>query len=256
MNKRITLILIISIMLCCILQCSKPVTHKVIVVLVDLSESTNKPQMRDLYISSFKKIVDLVSNEDSLFVAPITEKSIMELNFVIEEPNLVPAGIDYDTNYMQEKRLREEAKAKLEAKKEEMLNTFRKVVGNQERKIYKTDILSSLNMADERVFRGLVGNDYTKMLVIMSDMMEDSDVYNFEKQKLPDSKVDEIISTRKEKGLLPSLSGVKVYVVGSNAPSVEKYNDIKNFWFKYLKEAGAVIEAENYSSSCPVRICQ
>jgi len=54
------------------------------------------------------------------------------------------------------------------------------VVGNQERKIYKTDILSSLNMADERVFRGLVGNDYTKMLVIMSDMMEDSEVYNFE----------------------------------------------------------------------------
>jgi len=76
------------------------------------------------------------------------------------------------------------------------------VVGNQERKIYKTDILSSLNMADERVFRGLVGNDYTKMLVIMSDMMEDSDVYNFEKQKLPDSKVDEIIIDQKRKRII------------------------------------------------------
>jgi len=95
----------IIILLVSSVQCSKPAVHKAIVVLVDLSESTNKPEMRDLYINSFKKIVDLISNGDSLFVAPITEKSIMELNFVVEEPNLVPINVNFDTNLKERRKI-------------------------------------------------------------------------------------------------------------------------------------------------------
>jgi len=254
--KRITLIFVIVALILSAYQCNKSTSRKLIVVLIDLSESANKPEMKKLYLDSFKKIVDKITHEDALFVAPITEKSILELNFIVEEENIVPLNITINTNLQVERKLRKEGKEKLEAKKQEFLKKVEDVLINQTRKIYKTDILSSLNMADERVFRSFSSQNYKKMLVIMSDMMEDSDVYNFEKQLLSDGKVSEIISSRKEKGLLPKLNDVKIFVVGANAPSVSKYNDIKKFWIKYFVESGAELTEEHYSSSCPVKICE
>lgn len=78
--RKVLCFLVVFIMACMYLY-SKPNPYKVIVVLLDLSESTNKPDIRTLYINSFKKVLNRISNGDSLFVAPITEKSILEFQF-------------------------------------------------------------------------------------------------------------------------------------------------------------------------------
>lgn len=253
--RKVLCFLVVFIMACMYLY-SKPNPYKVIVVLLDLSESTNKPDIRTLYINSFKKVLNRISNGDSLFVAPITEKSILELNFIVEESNIAPSKVTFDTNLRLRRKLEKDAAEELKRKKEEIYKRVEEILSRQIRKVYRTDILSSLNMVDERIFRTHDDQKYIKMLVIMSDMVEDSEVYNFEKQPLNMSKIGEIIQKRKEINLIPNLINVKIYIVGANAISVEKYNDIKKFWYLYFKESGALLLEENYSSSCPIRICE
>jgi hypothetical protein len=230
--------------------------NKLVVVLIDLSESTNKPAMRELYLKSFKKVLDKITHGDAFYVAPITEKSMLELNFIIQEKKIVPVEIPKDTNILIEMRIRKDKANELKKKKEEIEKIVKDSLENQKRRIFKTDILSSLNMADERIFRVADFKEFNKMLVIMSDMIEDSKELNFEKENLTSEKINNIINWRKNNGLIPNLKDVKVYVVGAYAKTPEKFRQIREFWFKYFSEAGAILLVENYSPSCPVNICE
>lgn len=83
--------------------------------------------------------------------------------------------------------------------------------------------------------------------MIMSDMIEDSATYNFQKEKLTDARIDQIIEHEKAKGLLPDLNNVQVYAVKSaTQQSREVYESIERFWLRYFKECGATLERANY----------
>ncbi len=255
MRRLVIIIILLSFFLT--ISCSKKI-NKIVVILVDLSESTNKPQMRELYSESFKECLNKITHGDSLFVAPITEASYMEVNFIIKEKNIVPKNelkIQF-MNIFEARKKRRELMEKLERKVENLQKIFDNTITGQKRKILKTDILTSLNMVDERIFRAYKNKKNIKMLVIMSDMIEDSDFYNFEKENLSEERIEEIINQRKNQKLIPDLTGVKVYIVGAHAPSVSKFLQIKKFWMRYLQESGAILSEENYSSSCPLNICE
>lgn len=254
MKKKL---LIISLFLFIICSCSKRVElNKCIAILLDLSESTNKQEMRNLYFNSLKKILDRLNYYDALFIAPITEKSLVELEFIVEEKSLVSIRIPLNTNLFEEKKLKRKIDEEFTNKKEAIAAKVKNVLEMQNRKIIKTDILSSLNMVDQRIFTAYRNNNYNLMLVIMSDMIEDSSSYNFETENLSEEKIDHIISLRKKRGEIPDLNGVKVFVVGAYHPNIRRYNQIRKFWMRYLSECGANISEENYSSSCPIRICE
>lgn len=86
-------------------------------------------------------------------------------------------------------------------------------------------------------------------MVIMSDMIEDSSDYNFERERLSDKRIAEIIAREREKKRLSILNGVKVYVTGARASAREQFYNIQNFWLRYFKECGANLSKENYGSA-------
>jgi hypothetical protein len=85
--------------------------------------------------------------------------------------------------------------------------------------------------------------------VLVSDMLEDSEEYNFERQQLNDGFIQRVIAEQKKKGRLPDLSGAKVYVAGASAKSANTALEVQKFWIAYCKAANADLTSQNYGSA-------
>lgn len=217
---------------------------KVVLVLFDLSESTATPDIRSAYIKWFCKIIDSLNEGDLLIGACITEKSIQELELPVkfEYPVFKPTT----DNILLRKIQQEEFEKKVSAMKEDEIRKVEELLLGSEKKpkIRKTDILSSLVLASNILQRY---PNRKRLLLIFSDMIEDSESYNFEKIRLHDQKIKEILENEKNRGNIADLGGVRIYAVGAQAKTMEKYNSIKRFWIEYFKYSGA--ELVEYSSS-------
>ncbi|MCD6116125.1 hypothetical protein J7K93_03845, partial [bacterium] len=130
--------------------------------------------------------------------------------------------------------------------KDSLLTVAEKTIKDYHRKIFKTEIMGALQTA-ERVFMSY--DQHRKVLVIMSDMLEDSKLYRFTKENLTDTRITSIISAEEENKRIPDLKGVKVYVTGAIAGNSQKYFQVRNFWYKYMEKCGAVLSHENYGSN-------
>ncbi len=224
-------------------------TGKVVLVLVDFSGSAK--QSRKAYFDSFKKITEIKDDRrkievgDRMVVWKISGKSIMEDQPLIDENFQIPRDVKSDFWRQQEVK-------KIEKKMAETIPLIEKTMEDQlllnpdKNRIYRTDILGSLHVA-EKIFKS--SKQGKSVLVIMSDMNEDSVEYNFSKTDLTSKKIDEIIAREKKKGRVPDLKGVKVYVAGARASSRDRFFKIQSFWLKYFKECGADLSKENYAST-------
>jgi hypothetical protein len=217
---------------------------KTVVVLFDLSGSTNKPEIRQKYSEAFSTILSRMSHGDALIVALITEKSVFEPSLPIKEefPKFIPKTDNPLYKAAEERKAQEE----LQKKKDDLKTLADAVLKDQTRKIMKTDIMSSLQVA-ERIFKSF--SQPKKVLVIMSDMIEDSEDYNFEKENLSEKRIEEIITREKNRERIPDLGGTKVYVVGANSKNLNQYYRVQNFWLRYFKGCGAILLKETYGSA-------
>ncbi len=217
---------------------------KIICVLFDLSETTNTTSIRNAYLQNFKTIVNTLHPGDAIKVALITEKSISEqfLSIELELPLFEP-GTDNPMLIKGERKIAEEEAG---VKKDSIIAVADSVLLKSNRKIMNTEILSSLDIA-ERIFKSFP--QPRKILVIFSDMIEDSKNYNFARENLKPSRIEQIINNEKRKNLIPDLNKVKVYVAGANAKSTDRFNKIQNFWLEYFKETGANLAPENYGAA-------
>jgi hypothetical protein len=225
--------------------------NKTVVVLCDLSESTR--DLRDVYVHSFKKVLSSIGHGDIIVAAKITEASVAEPEIPIKEtfPEFVPRdkmGNPTD-NPVLVKKAKEEADKKIEAKKEEIIkiaSDFLFARGGKHKRVLHTDIMSSLHVA-ERVFKNYKRDKF--ILLMLSDMIEDSSEYNFEKENLNDKRIEEIIKREKTRNKIPDLKDVKVYIVAAGAGGSKRFFAIQNFWLRYFKECGANLSKENYGSA-------
>jgi hypothetical protein len=80
-------------------------------------------------------------------------------------------------------------------------------------------------------------------------MIEDSKEYKFDKDKMTDEYIHKIIRHRRENNLIPSLTGVKVYVAGASAADSNTFRAIQTFWTRYFTESGADFSAYRYGHS-------
>ncbi len=212
---------------------SEPTT-KVICVLFDLSETTNTPEIRRTYLDKFKLILSKMNHGDAIEAALITERSVSELNLPIEHSfPLFSPTVDTDLMIKAQKRI---ADSLLQVQKDSLLKVADSVLFNPPRRILRTEILSSLQVA-ERMLSSFP--QQKKILVIFSDMIEESRTANFAREDLSDAQIKSIIKRLKQSGPLPGLKNVKIYVAGAAHPNTDKYNQIRNFWFAYFKETGA-----------------
>lgn len=219
-------------------------TGKVVCVLFDLSETTNTPAIRKTYLGKFKMVLNRMNPGDVIEAALITEKSLSELELSIE--CVFPILKSKSNTELFEKKFKEQSDSILNIKIDSLLIVADSVLFKPKRKILNTEIMGSLQVA-ERIFKSFT--QPRKILVIFSDMIEDSKYYNFERENFTGNRINKIITAQKEKNLLPDLKGVKIYVAGASHTNTEKYNRIKNFWFEYFKAAGADTESQNYGAA-------
>ncbi len=226
--------------------CQKEVEkeNKIVCVLFDMSETTNQQQIRQTYLNKFKVILEKINHGDAIEAALITDKSISELNLSIEKSfeEFIPST----DNDMLLKAEEQKADSVLFYEKSILFAEADSILFRTPRKVMATEILSSLQVAN-RVLSAFPQKK--KVLVIFSDMIEESTTANFARDNLSDVQVERIIAKHKQQGILPSLTGVKVYVAGAAHPDTERYNRIRNFWLKYFKETGANLEEHNYGAA-------
>ena len=109
-----------------------------------------------------------------------------------------------------------------------------------------TEIMSAFLPA-QQLFKSYP--EYTrKILVIMSDMIEESPNHNFVKYLLGEKKTMNIIATEKKRKCLPCLNGVTVYVIGAGGKSTSRMIKLKEFWLKYFNACGAEVQPGNYGA--------
>lgn len=202
---------------------------KTVVVLFDVSESTKDPAVRGKFLSDFDKVILKKVNPGDVIAADrIAESSA--------------AGSTLPVNHEFEGEWSSNRLKQLKQKKE-IYKEAESILSNKG-KVKYTDILSSL-LISERVFKSY-GKE-RNVLVIMSDMIEDSKNYNFTRERLTDKRIATIIAKERKGGRLPDLKGVTVYAVKSvTCQAGEDYNGIRNFWIRYLTECGARIGVAQY----------
>jgi hypothetical protein len=107
----------------------------------------------------------------------------------------------------------------------------------------QTDIFSSLLIA-QKLFHD---ESRRKVLVLMSDMIEDNPPYRFDRMTWNAATIDSTLAELDAKGLIPKLSGVCVYVSGVSAPSAAMAENIGRFWLAYFQRAGADLDPSRYA---------
>lgn len=210
-------------------------SSKIVLALIDLSSSTAQGGLRQEYLNHFeKKILPKMNLGDHLSVDRILDQSLSR--------STMPIDVEFPAPSLFESKLKLEKKAK-DARRE-TLESFKQLL--QSEKAEQTDILSSLDIA-KRVFDSY--QKERKILVIMSDMIEETSRLNLLKTP-PDKKMtDAFISRQKGEKRLPDLTGVTVYVAGATAKNQELYYKIQSFWMKYFKACGASLKEKNYGRS-------
>ena len=206
---------------------------RVIVVLVDMSGSTNRAR-RTVYNEAFEKIFESLGQGDRIVVGTITSRSYIDFKPVVDAE--IPKQSVWVNRISFEQNL---AKTKS--------NINKQVEGLLSRKkgTPRTEILNSLNIADT-IFHN---EKRHKVLVILSDMVQDSKEYNFYRTKVTDSYISNIIRFRKKNNLVPNLAGVKVYVAGATADEPKKFRSIEKFWNNYFEITGADFSTHRYGHS-------
>lgn len=214
-----------------------------IVVFVDFSESVRGPA-RKLYEADLDgQILPSMSAGDRLLVAAINDKTLTEFRPLIDttlprQPafngwfdNVLKYNRDTKDHDAQEIQL----KATLKARVAEVL------AARESAKL--TDIFSSLRIAG-KLFHD---EPRRKVLVLMSDMIEDYPPYHFEDIAWDPATTRRLVGELDAKGLIPRLTNVCVYVSGVSGRSADVVENIGRFWKVYFERAQADMDESRYA---------
>ncbi len=207
---------------------------RLIVIFVDMSASADQAR-RTVCKEAFEKIYQNLRQGDRVVVGTITSQSYVEFKPAVDEE--IPKKTVWD-NRLQFERALTNAREKIRGEVNKLLA--------QKQGTLLTEIIDSLNIA-ELIFHE--EKERQKILVILSDMIQDSKDYKFDKDKITDEYIHKVIHYRQKNNLMPHLTGVKVYVAGASAPDSDKFRTIQTFWAHYLSESGADFSPHRYGHS-------
>lgn len=207
---------------------------KDVVVLFDLSLSTGSPEVRDAYCENFREVLSGVSHGDALAAGWIVESSVTQPTLPVD--TTFTAFDPETTNPLLEEAQRTTADSALAAARDSIHARTCRRLKEGGRSVTSTDIITSLDLAADILAAGEGTDD---RLVIMSDMLEDSERYQFDELDLGASQRSEILGRERERGRIPDLEGVSVCVVGAGERDTDRYYQVEEFWTAYFDSAGA-----------------
>ena len=199
-----------------------------VVVLLDVTGSTK--DTRGDFVYPMERIFKALNPGDALIILKIEGMREVQLKplFELELPSLEGAP----NQYHKDKLKRQVERSKVDTFNYFINNIFNKKVAKVEGSNF-SDLIGAIKLGAV-CFK--VSQDRKKVLVILSDMIQDTGDLNFEKV-VPDEKLtDSIISRTSD---FPDLRGVTVYIAGLKHEIREKKEKIALFWRRYLERAGA-----------------
>jgi hypothetical protein len=217
--------------------------EKAVVVLFDLSGSASTDQTREEYLQTFDQVIRTIRPGDVLLADGITGTSLTEsFPAVREEFDLLPEFNAFVDNRLEYKRrvkaMRERMKERLMAARGGVENMLKRPATRSQ-----TEILSAL-LAAERGFSSFPRP--RKVLVLASDMVEESALANFASSAPPPGLGRQMVEKHRKAGVLPDLTGVRVCAAGAKAETSDRFFAIKSFWQDYVSGCGASLEDRDY----------
>lgn len=216
---------------------------KLLYILVDVSDSTTT-EARNSYAEILKYILDektgddrggFINGSDRIVIEAIRDKSALRATYGIRE--VFPVFSPFTENRLKYLKTFQELRARVKTKSQALLGL---------KGIKTTEIMSAL-MPAQQIFDAYP--EYSrKILLILSDMLEESPNYNFAKRPPQANDINRIIANEKKNGRLPRLAGVKVYIAGAAGPSTGHMQKVKAFWLSYFKACGAQLADCNYGA--------
>ena len=214
-----------------------------IIIFLDFSGSI-KTDERALFKREIEsQILPSLSAGDRLLMAPIHDKTLTEFRPLVQA--ILPAKPEFSVwrdNVLTYNRRVREVEARVLDLKAKVKTEVADVLGRRYASPY-TDIFSSLLIA-QKLFHE---ETRRKVLVLMSDMIEDTPEYNFEKITWSPSAVEKLVAELEAKALIPKLPGVCVYVSGASARSAALAENIARFWEAYFRRTGADMHPSRYA---------
>ncbi len=214
-----------------------------IVVFIDFSQSIGRSD-RALFEQDFTdRIIPSLSPGDRILIAPINDKTLTAFHPLLDQT--FPPKPEFDgwlDNTLKYELQVKEADAQVVKLKESIQEQVASIFDARHTS-QQTDILSSLLIA-EKLFHNQPRH---KVLVLMSDMIADYPPYRFDRIAWSPTTNQKILSELDEKGLIPDLSGVCVYVSGASARSAELAARIGQFWQEYFRRTKADMDPSRYA---------
>jgi hypothetical protein len=213
------------------------------VVFLDLSQSIRSDDRSLMKGALTDQIVPTLEAGDRLLIASITDRTLTGFHPLVDEtlPSM-PAFSGWTDNLLKYKKQAKEVETQVPLVKERINKEIATIL-NQHQGSMQTDIFSSL-LLTEKLFHN---ESRRKVLVLMSDMIEDYAPYRFEKVDwTPDTTENMLVNLEKD-GMIPNLSGVCVYVAGASANSPSQAEQISAFWRTYFKRARADMDMSRYA---------
>jgi hypothetical protein len=215
--------------------------ERIIIVLADISGSTGVAAVEALYKAQFEALIRAVQPGDALLVDLIQDQSILRSSFPINErfQRFRPVSQGFTGAQRDEAeflvRLRER-KRQLTLRFAELLNAPRSA---------RTDIMSALLAAEQALASFPGAKD--RYLILISDMVEDSERYNFSRPGLTPADFQRILQRETDAKRVPDLRGVQVLVTGAGGPNSSQWLRIRDFWTAYVGAAGGQLRSYGHS---------
>lgn len=210
-------------------------------ILFDVSGSTDSPQIRQSYVHDLGTIAQLLAQQGGILRGDVIGSEALNTS-------TIPIDVtfpSYDLLLSTDKKHSQQVAAALDRVKQQVES----VLVNQ-KSASRTAVMSSLEVAAKILNGDQLKNANRKILVVFSDMVEESPRYNFPRERLTEPRIRAIIEAERSTGRLPNLQGVKVWKAGASAVGLDddRSRALQRFWVEYFKAAGADLEPDRYGS--------
>jgi hypothetical protein len=214
-----------------------------VIIFVDFSGSIRSAERAQFRREIETEIVPSLSAGDRLLIAPIHDKTLTEFRPLVQATLPArPEFIGWRDNVLKYNRHLKEVEAQVLELKDKLKTEVAEVLARPYASPH-TDIFSSLLIA-QKLFHNEARR---KVLIFMSDMIEDTPEHNFERIAWSPSAVEKLLAELEGNGLIAKLPGVCVYVTGASAKTAARAEDIGRFWEAYFRRTGADLHPSRYA---------
>ena len=215
--------------------------HKTVLVLLDKTASVK--DQNTVFSEAIRRIVNSLKAGDKFRLALITGESDADFDFVSSLD--LPKPPPYNPLETNEAVYKDTLAQQKDERKKKVADLFQKVDEALKTKptAQSTDLFGAI-YASSLYFDRVKDQ---KILVILSDMIEEDANWSFNHVRWNDHLRSVILTHEKKLGLIPNMNGICVYVVGAKAPSLEMLQNIRFFWTQYFLQAHAGFSPDRYA---------